>query len=127
MLICPVSVVLLSNVLVDQSIVKRLAIRLLLVAKSSGLLLRPFVEHSCQKFSETAISTILCFPLYITLLLLSKAALIHGKTFDSSKFYVIMRKIRKRIVSTYLLFEHRVKTELWVFKDMGRTAFGGDV
>ncbi|KAI3817364.1 hypothetical protein L1987_11154 [Smallanthus sonchifolius] len=110
LLICPVSAVLLSNVLVDQSIVKRLAIRLLLVAKSSGLPLRPFVEHSCQKFSETAISTIMCFPLYITLLLLSKAAVVYTvdctysrKTFDSSKFYVIIRKIWRRIVSTYLL------------------------
>ncbi|KAI3730738.1 hypothetical protein L1987_61914 [Smallanthus sonchifolius] len=110
LLICPVSAVLLSNVLVDQSIVKRLAIRLLLVAKSSGLPLRPFVEHSCQKFSETAISTIMCFPLNITLLLLSKAAVVYTvdctysrKTFDSSKFYVIIRKIWRRIVSTYLL------------------------
>ncbi|CBI22307.3 unnamed protein product, partial [Vitis vinifera] len=52
LLICPVSALLLSNVLVDQSIVKRLSIRLLL--------------------------------------------------FDSSKFYVIVVKIWRRLVSTYL-------------------------
>ncbi|CAI9297030.1 unnamed protein product [Lactuca saligna] len=110
LLICPVSAVLLSNVLVDPSIVKRLAIRLLLVSKSSGLPLRPFVEHSCQKFSEMAISTTMCFPLYVTLLLISKAAVVYSvdctysrKMFDSSKFYLILRKIWKRIVSTYLL------------------------
>ncbi|KAD2804118.1 hypothetical protein E3N88_37495 [Mikania micrantha] len=110
LLICPVSAVLLSNVLVDQSIVKRLAIRLLLVIKSSGLPLRSYVEHSCQKFSETAVSTAMCFPLYITLLLISKAAVVYTvdctysrKTFDSSKFYVIIIKIWRRIISTYLL------------------------
>ncbi|KAI3733678.1 hypothetical protein L6452_13128 [Arctium lappa] len=110
LLICPVSAVLLSNVLVDQAVVKRLAIRLLLVAKASGLPLRPFVEHSSQKFSEMAISTTMCFPLYITLLLISKAAVVYSvdctysrKKFDSSKFYVIIRKIWRRIVSTYLL------------------------
>ncbi|KAI7980426.1 hypothetical protein LOK49_Contig149G00002 [Camellia lanceoleosa] len=71
-LVCPVSTVLLANVLVDQSIVKRLTIRLLLVAKSSGLPLRPFIKQSCQKFSEMVISSTMCFPLYITLSLLSK-------------------------------------------------------
>nr|XP_043613033.1 uncharacterized protein LOC122585005 [Erigeron canadensis] len=109
-LICPVSAVLLSNVLVDQTIVKRLAIRLLLLAKSCGLPLRPYIEHSCLKFSEAVVSTVMCFPLYITLLLISKAAVVYSvdctysrKMFDSSKFYVIMRKIWKRILSTYLL------------------------
>ncbi|KAL9999357.1 hypothetical protein Hdeb2414_s0033g00721001 [Helianthus debilis subsp. tardiflorus] len=109
-LICPVSAVLLSNVLVDESVVKRLAVRMLLVAKSSGLPLGSFVEHSVRKFSETAVSTVMCFPLYVTLLLISKAAVVYTvdctysrKTFDSSKFYVIMRKIWRRIVKTYLL------------------------
>ncbi|KAK9063614.1 hypothetical protein SSX86_017485 [Deinandra increscens subsp. villosa] len=109
-LICPVSAVLLSNVLVDQSLVKQLSVRLLLVAKSSGLPLGPAVEHSCQKFSETAVSTVMCFPLYITLLLISKAAVVYTvdctysrKTFDSSKFYIIVSKIWRRVVTTYLL------------------------
>ncbi|XP_071717228.1 uncharacterized protein [Rutidosis leptorrhynchoides] len=109
-LICPVSAVLLSNVLVDQTLVKRLTIRLLLFAKSCGLPLRPYIEHSCLKFSEAAVSSVMCFPLYVTLLLISKAAVVYTvdctysrKTFDSSKFYLIMRKIWKRILSTYLL------------------------
>uniref|UniRef100_A0A5B6Z7S5 Son of sevenless n=1 Tax=Davidia involucrata TaxID=16924 RepID=A0A5B6Z7S5_DAVIN len=109
LLICPVSAVLLSNVLVDQSIVKRLTIRLLLVAKSGGLPLRPFIKQSCHKFSEMAVSAAMCFPLYITLSLLSKAAVVYivdctysRKKFDASKFYVIVTKLWKRIVSTYL-------------------------
>ncbi|WJZ81181.1 hypothetical protein VitviT2T_001035 [Vitis vinifera] len=109
LLICPVSALLLSNVLVDQSIVKRLSIRLLLVARSSGLPLRPFIKQSCQKFSEMAISAATCFPLYFTISLLSKAAVVYSvdcsysrKKFDSSKFYVIVVKIWRRLVSTYL-------------------------
>ncbi|KAA8529384.1 hypothetical protein F0562_033817 [Nyssa sinensis] len=109
LLICPVSAVLLSNVLVDQSIVKRLTIRLLLVAKSGGLPLRPFIKQSCQKFSEMALSAAMCFPLYITLSLLSKAAIVYTvdctysrKKFDSSKFYVIVTKIWRRLAWTYL-------------------------
>ncbi|CAK9156259.1 unnamed protein product [Ilex paraguariensis] len=109
LLICPVSAVLLSNILVDQSTVKRLTIRLLLVAKSSGLPLKPFIKQSCQKFSEMAISATMCFPLYITLSLLSKAAVVYSvdctysrKKFDSSKFYLIISKIWRRIVVTYL-------------------------
>uniref|UniRef100_A0A5B7BSP6 Son of sevenless n=1 Tax=Davidia involucrata TaxID=16924 RepID=A0A5B7BSP6_DAVIN len=109
LLICPVSAVLLSNVLVDQSIVKRLTIRLLLVAKSGGLPLKPFTKQSCQKFSEMALSAAMCFPLYITLSLLSKAAVVYTvdctysrKKFDSSKFYVIVTKIWRRLVWTYL-------------------------
>ncbi|XP_057948005.1 uncharacterized protein LOC131143742 [Malania oleifera] len=109
LLICPVSAVLLSNVLVDQSIVKRLTIRLLLLARASGLPLRPFIKQSCYRFSEMALSTVLCFPLFITLLLLSKAAVVYSvdctysrKKFDSSKFFAIIAKIWKRLVSTYL-------------------------
>ncbi|KAL6969753.1 hypothetical protein U1Q18_029463 [Sarracenia purpurea var. burkii] len=108
LLICPVSAVLLSNVLVDQSIVNRLTIRLLLVAKSNGLPLRPFIKQSCYKFSEMAISSAMCFPLYITLSLLSKTAVVYSvdctysrKKFDASKFYVIVTKIWRRLVSTY--------------------------
>ncbi|KAL3819499.1 hypothetical protein ACJIZ3_005404 [Penstemon smallii] len=108
-LICPVSAVILSNVLVDQSLVKRLTIRLLLVAKSTGLPLKPFIKQSCHKFSETTVSAIMCFPLFLTLSLLSKAAVVYSvdctyskRKFDSSKFYVIITKIWKRIVFTYL-------------------------
>lgn len=109
LLICPVSAVLLSNVLVDQSIVKRLTVRLLLVAKSSGLPLKPFIKQSCHRFAEMVISSAMCFPLYITLALLSKAAVVYSvdctysrKKFDASKFYVIMVKIWRRLVSTYV-------------------------
>ncbi|KAK7836123.1 hypothetical protein CFP56_022913 [Quercus suber] len=57
LLICPVSAVLLTNVLVDESIVKRLTVRLLLVAKSSGLPLRPLVKQSCQHFAGMMVSS----------------------------------------------------------------------
>ncbi|XP_050375581.1 uncharacterized protein LOC126793177 [Argentina anserina] len=110
LLICPVSAaVLLSNMLVDHSLVKRLTVRMLLIAKSSGLPLRPFVSHSCQKLAEMAISSAMCFPLYITLSLLSKAALVYSvywsyslKKFDAAKFYVVICKIWRRLVSTYV-------------------------
>ncbi|TQD89278.1 hypothetical protein C1H46_025127 [Malus baccata] len=109
LLICPISAVLLSNFLVDQSLVKRLTIRMLLIAKSSGLPLRDFIRHSCQKFAEMAISCTMCFPLYITLSLLSKAAVVYSvycsyslKKFDASQFYFVMCKIWRRVVSTYM-------------------------
>lgn len=109
LLICPVSAVLLSNVLVDQSVAKNLAIRLMLVAKSSGLPLRPFVKHSCQRFAEMAVSSAMCFPLFITLSLLSKVAVVYSvdctyskKDVDVSKFWALIGKIWRRIVSTYL-------------------------
>ncbi|PWA54142.1 hypothetical protein CTI12_AA438800 [Artemisia annua] len=109
-LICPVSAVLLSNVLVDQGLVKRVVIRLLLVAKSCGLPLSSFVERFCFKFAESAVAAVMCFPLYVTLLLISKAAVVYSvdctysrKMFDASKCYVIVRKIWKRILATYLL------------------------
>ncbi|XP_052198611.1 uncharacterized protein LOC127805846 isoform X2 [Diospyros lotus] len=109
LLICPVSAVLLSNMLVDHSVVKRLTIRLLLVAKASGFPLKPFIKQSCQKFSEMVISSAMCFPLYITLSLLSKAAVVYSvdctysrKTFSASKFYLIVTKIWRRLVLTYL-------------------------
>ena len=109
LLICPVSAILLSNVLVDQSIVKKLSVRLLLVAKSSGLPLRPFMKQSCHRFSEMAVSSAMCFPLFITLSLLSRAAVVYSvdctyskKNVDRSKFLVIVSKNWRRVVSTYL-------------------------
>ncbi|KAG6763954.1 hypothetical protein POTOM_031404 [Populus tomentosa] len=109
LLICPVSAILLSNVLVDQSIVKRLSTRLLLVAKSSGLPLRPLVKQLCHRFAEMAVSSATCFPLFITLSLLSRAAVVYSvdctysrKDVDGSKFLAMISKIWRRIVSTYL-------------------------
>ncbi|KAF2299146.1 hypothetical protein GH714_030791 [Hevea brasiliensis] len=109
LLICPVSAIVLSNVFVAQSIVKRLTIRLLLVAKSGGLPLRPFVKHSCHHFSEMAVSSTVCFPLFITLSLLSKVAVVYSvdctysrKRVDALKFCMVICKIWRRIVSTYL-------------------------
>ncbi|KAK4763174.1 hypothetical protein SAY86_008942 [Trapa natans] len=108
-LISPVCAVQMSNLLVDRSLLKRLSVRLMLLARSSGLPLRPLIKQSCQKFSETAISSAVCFPLYATLLLLSKAAVVYSvdctysrKKFDPSKFYVIALKICSRVLSTYL-------------------------
>ncbi|GMH15285.1 hypothetical protein Nepgr_017126 [Nepenthes gracilis] len=109
LLICPVSAVSLSSVLVDPSIVKRLSVELLSVARTSGLPLNHVVKQSFERFSEMAVSAAVCFPLYITLLLLSKAAAIYSvdcsysKTqFDASKFSVIIKKIWRRVVLTYL-------------------------
>ncbi|GAB2297172.1 hypothetical protein Dimus_031285 [Dionaea muscipula] len=109
LLICPLSAVSLSNVLVDRSVVKRLSIRLLLIARTSGLPLNHVVKQSCQRFSEMAVSTAVCFPLYMTLLLLSKAAVVYlvdcsysKKQFDGLKFVVIARKIWRRVALTYM-------------------------
>ncbi|KAK7317961.1 hypothetical protein RJT34_02620 [Clitoria ternatea] len=109
-LICPVSAVLLSNVLVDVSIVKNLCVRLMLVAQTSGLPLRPIIRQSCQRFAETVISSAMCFPLYATLLLLSKTAVVYSvdctysrKKFDASKFCVIVAKFWRKILRTYML------------------------
>ncbi|XP_010499015.1 PREDICTED: uncharacterized protein LOC104776618 [Camelina sativa] len=108
-LICPVSALLLPNFLVDQSLVNKLTVKLLLVAKSSGLPLQPFVKHSCQKFAETSVSSAMCFPLFITVSLLSKAAVVYSvdctysrEKAEISKFLVALNKIWKRVVYTYL-------------------------
>lgn len=54
-------------------------------------------------------SAVMCFPLYVTLLPLSKTAIVYSvdctysrKNFDTRKFYVIVIKIWKRIVMTYM-------------------------
>uniref|UniRef100_A0A7N0V7N4 Son of sevenless n=1 Tax=Kalanchoe fedtschenkoi TaxID=63787 RepID=A0A7N0V7N4_KALFE len=108
LVICPVTAVQLSNLLVDQTIVKRLSWRLLLMAKMNGLPMSPFVKQSSYKFSEMAISSAVCFPLYITVSLLSKAAVVYSvdctysrKKFDAGKLYVIIGKIWRRVVMTY--------------------------
>uniref|UniRef100_A0A803L1W6 Uncharacterized protein n=1 Tax=Chenopodium quinoa TaxID=63459 RepID=A0A803L1W6_CHEQI len=95
LLICPVSAVQLSNLLVDHTIVRRLSIRLSLIARASGLPLSPVVKQSCQKFADLAVSTAVCFFLYVTLSLVSKAAVVYSvdctyskKQFDASKFFV---------------------------------------
>ncbi|KAL9664775.1 hypothetical protein QQ045_020183 [Rhodiola kirilowii] len=109
LVICPVTAVQLSNILVDQTIVKRLTWRLLLMAKTSGLPMSPFIKQSSYKFSEMAISSAVCFPLYISVSLLSKVAVVYSvdctysrKKFDALKLYVIIGKIWQRVVLTYL-------------------------
>ncbi|KAK9675962.1 hypothetical protein RND81_11G044600 [Saponaria officinalis] len=108
LLICPVSAFQLSNLLIDHNIVRRLTIRLLIIARTSGLPLNSVVKQSCEKFSEMVVSTAVCFPLYITLSLLSKAAVVYSvdctyskKQFDASKFCVIVKKLWRRVVVTY--------------------------
>ncbi|XP_042494648.1 uncharacterized protein LOC122073967 [Macadamia integrifolia] len=108
-LICPVSAVLLSHVLIDESIVKRLTIRLLLVARSTGLPLKPYIKQWCQRLAEMALVAAFSFPIYITFSLLSKAAVVYSvdctycrKRFDLSKFFSIIIKIWKRLISTYI-------------------------
>ncbi|PWA94774.1 hypothetical protein CTI12_AA056110 [Artemisia annua] len=109
-LILPVSAIHLSNLLVDQSVVNQVSIQLLLIAKSSGIELNPYVKQVCHKFSDIVISSIVYFSFYITLLLISKAAVVYAmectysrKKFECIKFYVFMRTIWRRIISTYLL------------------------
>ncbi|CAH9128967.1 unnamed protein product [Cuscuta epithymum] len=109
LLIFPVSALLLSNVLVNQSLVKKLTVRILLGLRSSGISLRPFIEQLVHKFSEMVVATAVSFPLCATSLLLSKAAIIYSvnctysrEHFDALKFYVIITKIWKRIIFTYL-------------------------
>ncbi|KAG7032239.1 hypothetical protein SDJN02_06282, partial [Cucurbita argyrosperma subsp. argyrosperma] len=108
LLICPVAAVFLSNVLVDESIVKMLTIRLVLIAKSSGLPLIPIIEHSCQRFAESILASAMCFPLFVTLSLVSKAAVVHTvdctyakKRFEASQFFAIVRNIWNRLLLTY--------------------------
>ncbi|XP_031265671.1 uncharacterized protein LOC116124106 [Pistacia vera] len=109
LLICPVSALLLSKVLVDRSIVKKLTVRLLLVAKASGLQLRPFIKQLSHNISEMAVSSTMCFPMFITLSLLSKVVVAYSvdctyskKQVDFSKFFGVIRKIWRRPVETYL-------------------------
>ncbi|KAF5727433.1 Son of sevenless [Tripterygium wilfordii] len=108
-LICPVSAIFLSNLLVDQSSVKKVTARLMLVAKSSGLPMKPFIKQSCHQFSEMVVSSAMCFPFFITFSLLSKAAVVYSvdstyskKQVVFSKLYVMLRKIWKRLVLTYV-------------------------
>ncbi|MBA0798429.1 hypothetical protein Gohar_009021, partial [Gossypium harknessii] len=110
LLICPVSAVLMSsNLLVGESIVNTLTVRLLLVAKTSGVPFRPFIKQSCQHLVETAVSSVTCFPLLITFSLLSKAAVVYcvdstylKESADVSKFFVIIRTLWRQLVSSYL-------------------------
>ncbi|KAK1425766.1 hypothetical protein QVD17_21124 [Tagetes erecta] len=109
-LIYPVSSLHLSNPLIDQSIVKTIAQSLLFIANSSGLQSIPFMNQSCHKLSEILISSVVNFPLYCTLLLVSKAAVVYSvnctysrKKFVSIKFFLLMKSIWRRIVSTYFL------------------------
>uniref|UniRef100_A0A2P2JUD1 Uncharacterized protein MANES_01G032000 n=1 Tax=Rhizophora mucronata TaxID=61149 RepID=A0A2P2JUD1_RHIMU len=109
LLICPVTAIFWSNVLIDLSIVKRLTTRLMLVAKSSGLPLKPVTNQSCHRFAEMVVSSVTCFPLFLTLSLLSKAAVVYSvdctysrKTAYSSKFLVIISKIWRRVTFTYV-------------------------
>ncbi|OVA08828.1 hypothetical protein BVC80_8803g22 [Macleaya cordata] len=109
LLICPVSAVVLSNFLIDEPMVKKLSIKLLLVAQSSGLPLQPVIKQLCHRLSEMALSIAFSFPVYITLSLLSKAATVYSvdctylrKKFDTAKFFAFVIKIWKRLVWTYL-------------------------
>ncbi|XP_010419096.1 PREDICTED: uncharacterized protein LOC104704761 [Camelina sativa] len=83
LLICPVSAILLPNLLVDQSVVNSLTVRLLLVSKSSGLPLLPFVRNS-----SAVVYSVDCT--------------YSRKKVVMSKFVVIMQRLWKRLVITYL-------------------------
>ncbi|XP_047341625.1 uncharacterized protein LOC124945269 [Impatiens glandulifera] len=107
--ICPVSAVILSEFLVDRSKVKNLSISLFTLAKTSGLPTSLFIQQTCQKLAVMIISWVACFPLNITVSLLSKAAVVYSvdctysrKKFDWSMFYSTISNLWKTILSTYI-------------------------
>uniref|UniRef100_A0A7N0RFV1 Uncharacterized protein n=1 Tax=Kalanchoe fedtschenkoi TaxID=63787 RepID=A0A7N0RFV1_KALFE len=109
LLIAPVSAASLSNVFVSRSLVNKFALSLTSVSKLTGLSLGIYAEQFCSKLSEEAVSLAVCFPLYLTLSLLAKAAVAHAvdvsyarKEFDSSNFGALVSKVWLRVVSTYL-------------------------
>lgn len=109
LLISPVSAVRLCNVLTNHSMIHKLNIQLLLLTSSCGDPFRSVIKHWCQHISEMAISSVLCFPLYITLALLSKAAVVHTvdciysrRKLDFSRFFSFICRIWRRLVLTYL-------------------------
>ncbi|XXG44413.1 hypothetical protein AAC387_Pa01g4226 [Persea americana] len=108
-LICPVSAIVLSNPLVKKSVVKSLYVRLWMVARSSGLPMNSLIQQSCHRFAEMVASAVFCFPLFVTLSLLSKAAIVYsvactyaGKKVTSSNFFAVAVKIWRRVISTYM-------------------------
>lgn len=108
-LICPVSAIVLSNALVEKSVVRSLSVRLWMVARSSGLAMNPLIQQSCRRFAETVVSAVFYFPLFATLSLLSKSAIVYsvactyaGKKVTSSNFLVVVLKIWRRVISTYM-------------------------
>ncbi|KAK9051015.1 hypothetical protein SSX86_027640 [Deinandra increscens subsp. villosa] len=110
LLIYPVSALHLLNRLIDQSVVRQIEQTLVFIVESSGLSSVPFVKQSCHKFAELTVSSIVSFPLYCTLLLVSKSAVVYSvecvysrKKLVTFKFYAMTRKIWRRVISTYML------------------------
>ncbi|KAJ3673026.1 hypothetical protein LUZ60_006400 [Juncus effusus] len=109
LLICPVSAMLLCNAFLASSLNQSLARRLILLCVTSGLPLTDFLNQMCHHLAGTIVSSVTCFPLLISLLLLAKSSVSYtvacvyaGKKFTSEEFLSLFRRIWVRIVKTYL-------------------------
>ncbi|KAK8943413.1 hypothetical protein KSP40_PGU007782 [Platanthera guangdongensis] len=109
LLICPVSAALLSNFLIDQRIGAFLGRRLMLLAVTSGLPPAHFVKQICHHLAGTVVSSAVCLPLLITLLLLARACIAYsvacnyaGKKVVASEFMVVVHKIWRNLALTYI-------------------------
>ncbi|XP_072972648.1 uncharacterized protein [Typha angustifolia] len=109
LLVFPVSIALLSNAFIDASIVGALARRLILLAVASGLPLTHFLKQLCYHLAGTVVSSIVCFPLLLTFLLVAKASIAYsvaciyaGKRVVAAEFITMARRIAGRVVTTYL-------------------------
>ncbi|KAK1317239.1 hypothetical protein QJS10_CPA05g01829 [Acorus calamus] len=109
-LIGPVSAVYLTNFLLSRSLTRRLSFRLLVVSRSVGLLpSSPFLRRACHHLSGTVVSAAFCAPLFGSILLTAKAAVIYsiahayaGKDFETVKLFPLILDIRRRLLSTFL-------------------------
>ncbi|KAI3957803.1 hypothetical protein MKW92_040630 [Papaver armeniacum] len=109
LLICPLSAISLSNLLLDQSMAKSLSTKLMLVGQSSGLPMKPLIKKLCISLSEMTVSFTFSLPFYVTFSLLSKASTVYAVDctylrthFHNSKFFAVIGKIWKRLLWTYL-------------------------
>ncbi|XP_008790177.4 uncharacterized protein LOC103707457 [Phoenix dactylifera] len=109
LLICPVSAALLFNTLVDAAVVGAVSHRFVLLAVTSGLPPTHFLKQMCHHLAGTVVSSAFCFPLLISLLLLARASIVYsvacsyaGKKVVALEFFGTVRRIWRRLVSTYI-------------------------
>ncbi|KAI0523489.1 hypothetical protein KFK09_005884 [Dendrobium nobile] len=109
LLICPVSSAFLSNFLLNQSFVSSVGHRLILLAITSGLPPAHFLKQMCHHLAGTLVSSVFCFPLIITFLLLARACIVYsvacsyaGKKVVITEFKGTVACILRRLVLTYI-------------------------
>ncbi|KAJ0982062.1 hypothetical protein J5N97_010317 [Dioscorea zingiberensis] len=108
-LICPVSAALLSNALVPAAAVSALSRRLALLALRSGLPLTHSIKHLSHHLSSSVLSSLFCFPLLLSLLLLARSSISFSvasvyafRPILLSEFIALLRRIWRRLLVTYL-------------------------